>query len=167
MMEIETVEDDFSTSSYERSHSPPPGGLNAEPVLVRGTGNLTVFGLNNRFSTDFPPSLLARVAPEEFRATVGRVNEIVTKALPLQLKWVLLGCLCCSCTLGCSFWPVICLSKKTRLQIEKLLDWENSRLYKRLGLSWKLIQTHLDSSSMLEYVLLIEFIPKKHLYRPD
>lgn len=69
--------------------------------------------------------------------------------------------------LGCSFWPVICLSKKTKLSVEKLLEYENSHLYRRLGLKWKLAQMHLDASAMLEYVIVIEFIPKFQLYVPD
>ena len=175
MMDIVAVDDgldvaslsDISLASLGRSRSPPAGGLNAEPVVVRGNGSLTVFGLNNRFSSQFPQSLLARVAPEEFRATVDRVNSLLSKALPLQMKWVIVGCFCCCCTLGCSFWPVICMNKKTRLSIEKLLDYENTHLYRRLNLRWKLAQMHLDSSSMLEYVLVIEFVPKRHIYRPD
>lgn len=84
------------------------------------------------------------------------------------MKWILFGCLCCCCTFGCSFWPVICMNKKTRLSIEKLLDWENSHLYQRLGLHWKLDKRRLDSNtSMVEFVLVIEFIPKLNIYMPD
>lgn len=146
---------------------PYPNPVTQEPVIIRGNGNLTVFGLNNRFCTDFPPTLLARVAPEEFQATVEKINSLLRTALPLQMKWIVFGCLCCCCTLGCSFWPVVCMSKKTRLSIEKLLEWENSHLYRRLGLKWRLAQMHVDSSSMLEYVLVIDFVPKYHLYVPD
>lgn len=42
------------------------------------------FGLSSSFSANFPPGLQSRVAPEEFKATVGRVNNILKKSLPLK-----------------------------------------------------------------------------------
>lgn len=146
------------------------------------------FGLSNRFSTDFPSGLVSRVAPEEFKETVMRINTILKKTLPVNVKWLFCGCICCCCTLGCSLWPVICLSKRVRfflnliccsLQIlhihlfqtqhslNKLLEWENSYLYNKLGLHWRLSKQQCDSSSMMEYVILIEFLPKIPIYRPD
>jgi len=138
-----------------------------DPIVVRGAGNITVFGLSNRFDGEFPPSLHARVAPEEYKATITRVNSTLRKTLPVNVRWLFCGCLCCCCTLGCSMWPVICLSKRTRHQIEKLLDWENSHLYTKLGLRWRLARRRCDSTLMMEYVLLIEFIPKQQIYKPD
>ena len=73
------------------------------------------FGLSNRFDTEFPSGLHARVAPEEFKATVTRVNVTLRKNLPVNVRWLFCGCLCCCCTLGCSMWPVICLSKRVRI----------------------------------------------------
>lgn len=73
------------------------------------------FGLSNRFNVEFPCGLLSRVAPEEFKATIGRINGILKKTLPLNVKWLFCGCVCCCCTLGCSLWPVICLSKRVSL----------------------------------------------------
>lgn len=70
------------------------------------------FGLSNRFNAEFPPGLQSRVAPEEFQATVMRVNSVLKKTLPVNVKWLFCGCVCCCCTLGCSLWPVICLSKR-------------------------------------------------------
>jgi hypothetical protein len=101
-MDIEEIED---TESFSELNYIVAGGgngcpLNHEPIIIRGCGNITIFGLHNRFKTDFPPSLLARVAPEEFKGTVEKVNSILGKALPLQMKWVLFGCFCCCCTLG-------------------------------------------------------------------
>jgi len=125
------------------------------------------FGLSNRFDTDFPNLLHARVAPEEFKATVTRVNVTLRKTLPVNVRWLFCGCLCCCCTLGCSMWPVICLSKRTRHQLEKQLDWENSHLYSKLGLRWKLARQRCDSSLMMEYVLLVEFIPRQNMFKPD
>ncbi|GJQ66995.1 hypothetical protein Trydic_g21923 [Trypoxylus dichotomus] len=138
-----------------------------DPVVIRGAGNMTVFGLSNRFSTEFPSGLVARVAPEEFQETVMRINSVLKKTLPVNVKWLFCGCLCCCCTLGCSLWPVICLSKRTQHSLNKLLEWENSYLYHKLGLHWRLSKQHCDSSSMMEYVILIEFLPKIPIYRPD
>uniref|UniRef100_A0A1B0FPC8 Golgin subfamily A member 7/ERF4 domain-containing protein n=1 Tax=Glossina morsitans morsitans TaxID=37546 RepID=A0A1B0FPC8_GLOMM len=86
----------------------------AEPIIIRGAGNMTVFGLSNRFNTEFPSGLVSRVAPEEFKATIVRINGILKKTLPVNVKWLFCGCVCCCCTLGCSLWPVICLSKRVR-----------------------------------------------------
>ncbi|KAG9330214.1 hypothetical protein JZ751_026098 [Albula glossodonta] len=69
-----------------------------------------------------------RVAPEEFKASISRVNGCLRKTLPVNVRWLLCGCLCCCCTLGFSLWPVICLSKR---------------------------------------VILIEFLPKSPIFRPD
>lgn len=138
-----------------------------DPIVIRGAGNMTVFGLSNRFESEFPNGLISRVAPEEFKATVMRINSVLKKTLPVNVKWLFCGCVCCCCTLGCSLWPVICLSKRTQHSLNKLLEWENSRLYHKLGLHWRLAKQRCDSSSMMEYVLLIEFIPKIPIYKPD
>lgn len=62
-----------------------------------------------------------QVAPEEFKASINRVNSCLRKTLPVNVRWLLCGCLCCCCTLGFSLWPVICLSKRvtwTRAQLQ-------------------------------------------------
>lgn len=138
-----------------------------DPIVIRGAGNMTIFGLSNRFECDFPSGLVSRVAPEEYKATIMRANSVLKKTLPVNVKWLFCGCVCCCCTLGCSLWPVICLSKRTQHSINKLLEWENSRLYHKLGLHWRLTKQRCDSSSMMEYVLQIEFIPKIPIYKPD
>lgn len=138
-----------------------------DPIVIRGAGNMTVFGLSNRFNVQFPAGLVSRVAPEEFKATILRINAVLKKTLPVNVKWLFCGCVCCCCTLGCSLWPVICLSKRTQHTLNKLLEWENSHLYHKLGLHWRLSKQQCDSNSMMEYVLLIEFIPKTPIYRPD
>merc|ERR1712055_301187 len=61
-----------------------------DPIIVRGAGNITVFGLSNRFDTEFPTGLHARVAPEEFKATVTRVNVTLRKTLPVNVRWLFL-----------------------------------------------------------------------------
>ena len=59
--------------------------------------------------------LSLQVAPEEFKATIIRLNGVLKKALPVNVKWLFCGCICCCCTLGCSLWPVICLSKRVSI----------------------------------------------------
>uniref|UniRef100_A0ACB8E792 Cysteine-rich hydrophobic domain-containing protein 2 n=1 Tax=Sphaerodactylus townsendi TaxID=933632 RepID=A0ACB8E792_9SAUR len=125
------------------------------------------FGLSNKFEAEFPSSLTGKVAPEEFKASISRVNGCLKKNLPVNVRWLLCGCLCCCCTLGCSMWPVICLSKRassfglafedrscdehTRRSIEKLLEWENNRLYHKLCLHWRLSKRKCESNNMMEY----------------
>nr|CAG4636579.1 EOG090X0FHK [Eubosmina coregoni]SVE70115.1 EOG090X0FHK [Eubosmina coregoni] len=138
-----------------------------DPVAIHGAGNVTVFGLSNKFDTDFPSALTGKVAPEEYNETIQRVNSVLKKTLPVNVKWLFCGCLCCCCTLGCSLWPVVCLSKRTRRALEKLLDWENSHLYTKLGIKWSLSKQRCDNSAMIEYVLLIEFVPRLQIHRPD
>ncbi|XP_033369805.1 cysteine-rich hydrophobic domain-containing protein 2 isoform X2 [Parus major] len=125
-----------------------------DPVVVRGSGHVTVFGLSNKFEAEFPSSLTGKVAPEEFKASISRVNSCLKKNLPVNVRWLLCGCLCCCCTLGCSMWPVICLSKRTRRSIEKLLEWENNRLYHKLCLHWRLSKRKCETNNMMEYEIL-------------
>ncbi|MGH0143702.1 UNVERIFIED_CONTAM: hypothetical protein FKN15_007524 [Acipenser sinensis] len=146
-----------------------------KPVLPRLThpahpaGGLafTWFGLSNKFESEFPSSLTGKVAPEEFKASINRVNSCLKKNLPVSVRWLLCGFLCCCCTLGCSMWPVVCLAKRTRRSIEKLLDWENNRLYHKLCLHWRLSKRKCETNNMMEYVILIEFLPKTPIFRPD
>lgn len=163
MADFDTIyeEDDEDSNVSETVVTVP------DPIFIRGAGNVTVFGLSNRFDAEFPSSLAGKVAPEEFKETVLRINGVLRKALPVNVKWLFCGCICCCCTLGCSLWPVVCLNKRTRHSIEKVLDWENSHLYHKLGLHWRLSKQRCDSSSMMEYVLVIEFIPKVSIFRPD
>ena len=80
----------------------------------------------------------------------------------------------------------------TSLQLKKLIETENHRLYRKIGLEWKLgkwlklvdisinqydfqfqLLSHLkvpvtmENCHMLEYVIQINFIPKVPLTRPD
>ncbi|XP_018021509.1 cysteine-rich hydrophobic domain-containing protein 2 [Hyalella azteca] len=158
---IDPAMDDEDASSFE-SYIPV-----AEPVIIRGTGNITVFGLSSQFCRDFPSELTGRLAPEEFRASVGRLNGVLRKTLPASARWLLCGCCFCLCTCGCSLWPVICLSKRTRHTLQKALEAENLRLYHALGLHWRLARRRCDNAALMEYVLVIEMIPKKDIFRPD
>lgn len=141
--------------------------VTVEPVVIRGVGHMTVFGLNSKFDVEFQQALSAKVAPEEYKATVTRVNRVLSKTMPVNVRWLLCGCICCCCTLGMSMWPVVCLNKRTRHSINKVLDAENNHLYHKLGLHWRLNKQRCNSSNMMEYVLLVEFLPKEQILRPD
>ncbi|RVE76453.1 hypothetical protein OJAV_G00007720 [Oryzias javanicus] len=110
-----------------------------DPVVVRGSGHVTVFGLSNKFESEFPSALTGKVAPEEFKASIYRVNSCLRKTS----------------------------RKRTRRSLEKLLEWENSRLYHKLCLHWKLSKRKCETNNMMEYVILIEFLPKIPIFRPD
>ncbi|PAA54756.1 hypothetical protein BOX15_Mlig019973g1 [Macrostomum lignano] len=73
--------DDDDIGQAMLSNFPQP-----DPIIIRGNGNVTLFGLNSRFSSDYPNELLGRVAPEEFKQTVDRVNSILRKTMPMNLK---------------------------------------------------------------------------------
>ncbi|KAJ6220628.1 hypothetical protein RDWZM_006440 [Blomia tropicalis] len=140
-----------------------------DPIIIRGNGNMTLFGLSNSFSSTFPSSLLGRVSREEFEYTMNRINHLLRQQHSTNAKFLLLGCLCCCCSLGCSLlWPTFALSKRTRSSLQKLLAMENSRLYNKLGLNWRVTkqQSHTNHSFM-EYILVIDFLPKMQIYQPD
>uniref|UniRef100_A0A8C5TA24 Cysteine rich hydrophobic domain 1 n=1 Tax=Malurus cyaneus samueli TaxID=2593467 RepID=A0A8C5TA24_9PASS len=139
-----------------------------DPVAVRGAGHITVFGLSNKFDTEFPSVLTGKVAPEEFKTSISRVNACLRKNLPVNVKWLLCGCLCCCCTLGCSLWPVVCLNKRTRRSIQKLLEWENNRLYHKVRKGKVLSFFSFENIDIKDFtVILIEFLPKYPIFRPD
>lgn len=140
-----------------------------EPIVIRGNGNMTLFGLSNTFNGEFPSVLVGRVSREEFEATLNRINNLLRQHHSTNAKLLLLGCLCCCCSFGCSLlWPTLALSKRTRTALEKLIASENHKLYNRLGLNWKLTKERCHSNyAFMEYVLVIEFLPKLHLYQPD
>ncbi|XP_061454376.1 cysteine-rich hydrophobic domain-containing protein 1-like isoform X1 [Rhineura floridana] len=188
--EEQEEEEEPESETVVRSQDLPRLRDASEPVAVRGAGHITVdgkraytvitflqerkasktpwrFGLSNKFDTEFPSVLTGKVAPEEFKTSISRVNACLKKNLPISVKWLLCGCLCCCCSLGCSLWPAVCLNKRTTRSIQKLLEWENNRLYHKLGLHWKLSKRKCETSNMMEYVILIEFLPKYPIFRPD
>ncbi|MFH4976948.1 hypothetical protein AB6A40_003657 [Gnathostoma spinigerum] len=139
-----------------------------EPIIIRGVGHLTLFGLNSRFDTEFPSVLTGRLAPEELRDTMRRINSVLNRTMPNNARWLVCGLLFCCCTAGCSLWPVVCLNKRTIHALEKTLDRENQVLYNKLGLHWRLARRSVDiNHAMTEYVLLLDFIPKTPLLLPD
>ncbi|XP_033370027.1 cysteine-rich hydrophobic domain-containing protein 1 isoform X1 [Parus major] len=169
-LEEEDEEEQDEPEPVVRSQELPRPRDAPDPVAVRGAGHITVnqrlklaaIHLEKNFYTS-----AGKVAPEEFKTSISRVNACLRKNLPVNVKWLLCGCLCCCCTLGCSLWPVVCLNKRTRRSIQKLLEWENNRLYHKLGLHWKLSKRKCETSNMMEYVILIEFLPKYPIFRPD
>ena len=48
-----------------------------------------------------------------------------------------------------------------------MLDYENTHLYNKLGLHWRLTRRKSDTSNLTEYVVLVEFLPKAPLLLPD
>nr|XP_002126009.1 cysteine-rich hydrophobic domain-containing protein 2 [Ciona intestinalis] len=164
--------DDFNEIVVEEAAVPDaapedPLVIVPDPIIIRGSGHITVFGLTNKFNTEFPSSLVGKVAPEEYSSTISRVNKILDRMLAVNFRWLVLGCLCCCCTLGCSVWPVVCLNKRTKSSVSKALGWENRQLYHKLGLQWKLQKRKLTNNNMMEYVLVIEHLPKLPIYQPD
>lgn len=140
-----------------------------EPIILRGNGNLTLFGLSNSFSNEFPSALIGRVSREEFNTTMRRINSLMKEQQSLSAKLLLFGGLCCCCSFGFSLvWPSIALKKRSKLSLQKLLASENNRLYSKLGLNWKLAEQRCYSNhAFIEYVLMIEFLPKINIYVPD
>lgn len=138
-----------------------------DPVIIRGAGNVTIFGISNKFDDQFPTQLNAKLAPEEFRDTMKQINDILNKELSNSFKWLIFGSIFCCCTLGCSLLPVIYMNKRAKLCINKLLEMENQRLYLKLGLKWRLVKIKCNTNSLLEYVLSIDFLPTILLYQPD
>jgi hypothetical protein len=138
-----------------------------DPVIIRGAGNITIFGVSNKFNESFPSQLYSKLAPEEFRDTIKQINNILATELANSFRWLVFGSVFCCCTLGCSLFPVIFMNKKARLSIKKFLSIENQRIYFKLGLKWRLAKIKCNSNSLMEYVLLIDFLPTVMLYHPD
>ena len=122
---------------------------------LKGIGEITIFGLNCKYENEFPSQLLGRLAPEEFSRMILKINQILKRNVPsqvshtsydshviliscFQLKFLLVGFGLCICSFGFSMIPVVCFSKRTRLKLKKLIELENHRIYRKLGLEWKL-----------------------------
>lgn len=82
--------------------------LKHECSSIKTKKNTETFRHVSRYLLPPPP----QVAPEEFKTSISRLNACLKKNLPVNVKWLLCGCLCCCCTVGCSLWPVICLNKR-------------------------------------------------------
>ncbi|TNN14629.1 Cysteine-rich hydrophobic domain-containing protein [Schistosoma japonicum] len=139
-----------------------------EPVLIKGCGDVTIFGMNNKFKEDFPNELHGKLAPEEFEESIRKINDRLESSLPNHVRWFVCGLLCCCCTAGCSLWPVIHLSRRTKRDLQKILEAENIRLYCNIGLRLSLVkQRSSETTTLMEYVLRIDQIPKACIYFPD
>lgn len=106
-----------------------------------------------------------QVAPEEFKTSISRVNACLKKNLPVNVKWLLCGCLCCCCTVGCSLWPVICLNKRVSLQSSFV---SQSGLWS-FGLAWGLYGYIWDSTwgRPAEWNEIKDSMPQHRLYPQD
>uniref|UniRef100_A0A0N5AMB0 Erf4 domain-containing protein n=1 Tax=Syphacia muris TaxID=451379 RepID=A0A0N5AMB0_9BILA len=139
-----------------------------EPIIIRGVGRITMFGLNSRFDTEFPALLRGRLAQEELSDSLRRINAVLNRTMPSNARWLMCGLLFCCCTAGCSLWPVVCLNKRTVHALEKTLDRENQILYNKLGLQWRLARRPADMNhNLTEYVLVLELLPKMPILLPD
>lgn len=138
-----------------------------ETVIIRGDGNLTIFGVLNSFNDEFPQKLSSKIAPEEYKETLNKINKILNKEFKNSLRWLVFGSLCCCCTLGCSLLPVIFINKKAKLKIKKYLIFENDRLYNKLGIKWRLSKQKYGQSTLYEYIICIDILPILPLYQPD
>lgn len=156
--DLEDLAQDVVVSNYQ-----------VEPIVIKGNGNLVLFGLSNSFATEFPSGLIGRVSREEFNSTMSQINSLLRSQQSLSAKVLLFGSLCCCCSLGFSLiGPSIALRKRSKMSVEKFLANENARLYTKLGLNWRLAEQRCYSNhAFIEYVLLIEFTPKINLYQPD
>lgn len=112
-----------------------------------------------------------------------RINYVLQQKLNSHIGWLLCGVLFCCCTLSCSLWPLVCLSRRVSqksqkqfnliffqavVALEKALDYENQQLYNRLGFHWKLSRKPMEHNLRLtEYVLLLETLPRIPLMLPD
>ncbi|CAN8033179.1 unnamed protein product [Ixodes persulcatus] len=65
-----------------------------EPVVIRGAGNMTVFGLSNKFDTEFPPTLSAKIHSKRIAESRVTVNSSLFDDSP---KFVggKFACVCC------------------------------------------------------------------------
>ncbi|VDQ14427.1 unnamed protein product [Trichobilharzia regenti] len=111
------------------------------------------FGINNKFKEEFPSELHGKLAPEEFEESIRKINDRLESSLPNHVRWFVCGLLCCCCTAGCSLWPVIHLSRRTRRDLQKILEAENIRLYCNIGLRLSLVkQRSSETTTLMEYV---------------
>ncbi|KAJ3660686.1 hypothetical protein Zmor_005124 [Zophobas morio] len=138
-----------------------------EPILIRGNGHVTLFGLNNHYSPVIPSRLRTRLAPEEFEMTIVLINKVLRRQFINNIFWFLCGCITFCCTLGCSMCPVIYFSKRTLRSLHKTLKSENNRLYNKLGMHWSLHKLHFGPFNLVEYILVINFLPRPEIYIPD
>ena len=119
--DFDDIIEEIESNNSANSNPLPELCQTMEPIVIRGNGNITLFGLSNGFTDSFPSSLLGRVSREEFESTVHRINSLLRAQHSTNAKLLILGCLCCCCSLGCSLlWPTLALSKRTKNSLEKV-----------------------------------------------
>lgn len=167
MYDLEEIHEEIEgINEVESKYHCPPQAPVPDPIVIKGQGDV-LFGMSRRFNKEFPQALTGKLSPDEYAETIARLNAILEKQVNLGIKWLMFGCLCCCCTVGCSLWPAICLKQTTKKTLEKTIDYENVRLYHKINLNLRLHKKRLDNQPLSEYVLLIEFVPKINLLRPD
>lgn len=141
--------------------------LEGDPIIIRPNGNMTLFGVNNRFSMDMPAKLLSVVAPDEYKLTIKKINKILKQRMQLTFKIFLCSCLCCCCTCGLSLFPSIVMNNHTKEIVKEVLEQENERIYHKLGIHWSYSPHTYGPIPMVEYVIVINFLEKERIYCPD
>ena len=53
---------------------------------LKGIGEITIFGLNCKYENEFPSQLLGRLAPEEFSRMILKINQILKRNVPSQVR---------------------------------------------------------------------------------
>jgi len=162
--EIDVIEREADADSLPSYH----GTYKPEPIIIRGVGQFTICGLSSRFGTEFPSQLTGKLAPEELEETLRRVNFAISRTMNGHGRWLLCGLFFCCCTCGCSLLPTYYLSNRAVSAVRKTLDHENQELYNKLGLHWSLSRRSIEGSgTLVEYVLVLDFLPKVPLNMPD
>lgn len=67
---IEEIESNHSEGQFEASDVTSLPDIDyplVEPIIIRGNGNMTLFGLSNTFSTEFPNCLIAMYLEKSLR----------------------------------------------------------------------------------------------------
>lgn len=141
--------------------------LEGEPIIIRPNGNITLFGLNNHFSTEIPSKLLSVIAPDEYKYTIIKINRVLRRRMSINFKIFLCSCLWCCCTCGLSLCPPLIINNHTKEMIKDVLDEENGRIYHKLGLHWGFGKHSYGPTPMIEYVIFITFLETDQIYWPD
>lgn len=107
------------------------------PVVIPCVGHIVVFGLSNAFDETYPARLAGKLAPDEFRTTIRKINRIVRGALPHIMRCFLLGYVLCCCTAGLTLLPSLIWKAKVRQRVAiSLLAARQPLLVRRRCLQW-------------------------------
>lgn len=67
--------------------------------------------------------------------------------------------------MGLSLFPAMCASRKAKQALREVAEFENDRLYHKLGLNWRLARNRQET--LVEYILVVEFLPRLYLNKPE